>query len=104
MEMIQYFAITANIILIQSRKSKMITAQKEKDERMKTPEIDGVWRSKESGKLLKIRSSSYVKMIDGDTDKPYDAYKGFITLEGKDEIPKCLIEVELLHNSYDKVF
>lgn len=71
---------------------------------MKTPEIDGIWRSKESGKLLKIRSSRYVKMIDGDTDKPYDAYRGFITLEGKSEIPRCLIEIDQLHKNYEKVF
>lgn len=71
---------------------------------MKTPEIDGVWRSKKSKKLLKIRGSRFVKMIDGETDKPYDAYRGFMTIEGEKEIPKCLIECEQLHRDYDKIF
>lgn len=71
---------------------------------MKTIEIDGVWRSKKSKKLLKIRGSRYVQMINGETEQPYDAYRGFMTLEGEKEIPRCHIECEQLHRDYDKVF
>ena len=70
----------------------------------KTPTIDGIYRSKETGKLLWIKNSWLKGFIDGETSEPYDAYQGWMHIEGGNPIKKCLIEVQDLFKFWDKVF
>lgn len=75
---------------------------------MKTPEIDGVYRNKESGKLLLIKNSWLRGFIecgtDGKKDEPYDAYQGYMHLEGNVPDKKCIIEPHHLVDGYEKIF
>jgi len=69
--------------------------------RVKT--IDGIYRHKESGKLLKLRNMYYQGMIDGETNKPFDTYEGEITMKGGPSIKKCSIDFHEF-SEYELIF
>jgi hypothetical protein len=69
-------------------------------------DIDGIYRNKESGKLMLFKNVRIKGFIDCDKkpEEPYDAYQGFIHYEGMEPIKKCLIEPYHLHGNYELVF
>jgi len=70
----------------------------------KCPEVDGVYRHKESGNIMLLKNMWLKGFIDGNTEEPYDAYQGTINHENTGLIKKCLIEPHNLKNNYEKVF
>lgn len=72
----------------------------------KVPEIDGVYRHKESGNLMMLKGMWLRGFIDCEKspEEPYDAYQGSITHENFGFIKKALIEPHNLHNNYVKIF
>ena len=73
---------------------------------MKCPEIDGVYRHKESGKLMLLKGMWIRGFIDCEKspEEPYDAYQGSINHENTGFIKKCIIEPHNLLDNYEKVF
>lgn len=71
------------------------------------PEVAGIYRNKESGKLMLFKNvwlKGFIECNENKPDEPYDAYQGFIHYEGMSPIKKCLIEPHHLINNYIKLF
>lgn len=73
---------------------------------MKCPEIDGVYRHKETGKLMLLKNMWLRGFIDCEKspEEPYDAYQGQIDHEVSGFYKKAMIEPHHLEDNYDKVF
>jgi hypothetical protein len=72
----------------------------------KCPEIEGVYRHKESGKLMLLKGMwlrGFIECHKDKPDEPYDAYQGSINHENTGLIKKCIIEPHNLHSNYDKI-
>jgi hypothetical protein len=69
----------------------------------KCPDVDGVYRHKESGNLMMLKGMWLRGFID-ENDEPYDAYQGSINHENTGFIKKCRIEPHNLFNNYEKIF
>lgn len=72
--------------------------------RYRAKNIDGIYRDKNSGKLMMLRNMYFQGVIDGETEMPYDAYQGEITLEGCAPVKKCLISHFDFYQNYERVF
>lgn len=67
------------------------------------PEVHGVYRNKETGKIMVLKNMKFQGFIDGETEEPYDAYKGRIWLERENKWVKgCIITPEVL-SQYEKL-
>lgn len=71
---------------------------------MKVPEIDGVYRNKESGSLMMLKNMWLRGFIDAQSNEPYDAYQGTIHHETEGLLKKAVIEPHHLQDGYVKIF
>jgi hypothetical protein len=73
---------------------------------MKCPEVDGVYRHKESGNLMMLKNTWIKGFIDCEKspEEPYDAYYSNIRREIDGDLGRTIIEPYVLYNDYDKVF
>ena len=73
---------------------------------MRCPEICGVYRNKETGKMIKFTRVWIRGFIDCQKtpEEPYDGYQGIWQFEGDEPIKNCIIEPHTLNQYYEKVF
>lgn len=70
----------------------------------KAPEIEGVYKHKESGNLIILENMKLQGFIDGETEEPYDGYIGKIFMQSEMKVIKrCIITPETLQEAYERV-
>ena len=66
-------------------------------------DVDGIYRNTGTGKILKLRNMYFQGLVCGETDKPFDAYLGEITVEGEQPTKNCVIDFHVF-SEFKKIF
>jgi hypothetical protein len=71
----------------------------------KAPEVNGVYRHKESGNIMVLKNMKLMGFINGETGEPYDGYRGKIWIEadGQGWINPCIVTPETLQEHWERL-